>query len=229
MPQTLEQIMTSLAGQYDPQEQLIQKQVDALPGQETAAVSGLEQARTNAFDGITKGANAKGMLYSGTPINDQNKYVGATYLPALAQVKQNTQDQSYKLQAALLGVRQDRGNRAQDIQMAQSKAEAEEASRQQSLALERQKLAVQQAAASAKVAAKEPSAASRQQSFNQDLMSAFQYASTNYKPFIREQVAQTLAANYGVTYGDALKQVQSLFTDGWDNQQQIANGYRKKK
>lgn len=178
MAQSLAAIMADLNAQYDPSRALIAKQQADLPGQETAAVAGLDAAKTNAFDTVRNNANAQGMLYSGTPINEQNKYIGATYMPALAGVKQNTQTQGYKLQEALLGVNQNQAERAGNTLLTQQKNDAAAEADRQQLALKREEMASAQRVAYARSSAsKAPSLAQSQASaktqLNQDLAAAF--------------------------------------------------------
>lgn len=209
--------MTSLQGAYDPQRQLVAQQQAALPGQQAAEQAGLDTAKTNAFGDITKASNDRGVLYSGVPIAEESRYVGERYLPAVANLKATYADRGTKLQAALFGINDSQRQEAQGTLAGQQKAEAEAASRAEQLALERERMAsTERAAATRASTAKAPSASDRQAAFNQDLMAAFQYANSNYKPFIREQVAQQLASTYGVPIDTAQKQVNSVFTDSWD-------------
>lgn len=138
MPQTLEQIMATRKPLYDSQRNLIADQQAQLPGQEQADVQGLDTAKTNAFGDITNTANSRGVLYSGAPIQEQSRYVGEKYLPALAGVKNNYAGQRSKLEAALLGINQDETTSAQNIQNEQQKNEYQYATDQQKLALQRQ-------------------------------------------------------------------------------------------
>lgn len=115
MAQSLAEIMAQLNSTYEPQRALLQKQQAALPGEEQAAVSGLETAKTNAFNDITNSANAAGMVYSGAPISEQQRYVGERYLPALAGVKSDYTNRASKLEAALLDVNRGQSERAQQI------------------------------------------------------------------------------------------------------------------
>jgi hypothetical protein len=168
MPQTLEQIMASLSGQYDPQAKLIQDQQAALPGQETAAIAGADAAKNNAFTQNQNNANSMGMMYSGQGLENNNKYIGERYAPAIAGIKQNTQQQGYQLQNALLGVRQQQGAQAQGIYTDQVNREQQqrqyEQQRQDGIDQFNRQLAAQQqqaAAAQRAAAASQASQATR--------------------------------------------------------------------
>ena len=146
MAQTLQEILAGLAPQYAPQEQLLATQQAALPGQQAAEQAGLDTAKTNAFTDITRGANARGMLYSGTPLNEQNTYVGERYLPAVANLKNGYADQGFKLTNALAELNKEKYGTATNTRNAQLKAEYD-------YALEQQKMAQQAALARQKAAA----------------------------------------------------------------------------
>jgi hypothetical protein len=223
MPRKMKDILASLQPNYAAEQALIAKQQAALPGEEQAMVGGLEQAKTNAFADITNQANERGMLYSGMPISEQARYTGERFLPALAGVRSDIANRRFKLEEALIGTQQRQRAQAEDIYSGEIRAEAEAQERAERMALERQKLAQRPA--------KEPSSAQRQQAFNQDLISVFRQVESGqipYRPFIREQVAQKLAAEYGMPIDQALKQTRTLFTDSWDSGQQVKGGYRQR-
>ena len=224
MAQSLAQIMSSLSGQYDPQAKLIQDQQAALPGQETAAIGGLDQAKTNAFQGINDAANARGMSYSGAPIKEQQVYTGERYLPALAGIKQNTQQQGYQLQSALLGVRQQQGAQAQGIQADQNNREQQqrqyEQQRQDGInQFNRQLQAQQQAAAQSRAQATQQATAG----FNVDRDKSGGYAikQPNGKPGTLFQYVQ---AN-----GGGWKDVIKMLAGGSRGDAQIADELSKTK
>ncbi len=108
MARAIEQIMAELETAYAPQKQAVQERMNQLPGYYEAQRAGAETARSNAFQDITRQANARGMVYSGAPIQEQQRYVGERYLPALAQLSGQEGEQRYGLQQALgqLGERQ---------------------------------------------------------------------------------------------------------------------------
>lgn len=96
----LQSIYSSLNSVYDPQRQAIQSQIGNVQQGESAQIAGLDQAKTNAFGQIKDQANANGMMYSGAPIDEQQKYVGTSYLPAIANLHAQTNQNVYGLQTA---------------------------------------------------------------------------------------------------------------------------------
>jgi|SRR6266487_3692770 len=220
MAMTLQDILASRKQLYDPQRALIAQQQVSLAPEEAAANASLDASKTLGYEDIDNTANARGLIYSGDPLKRRELYMATKYLPAKANLKSDFSGRRSKLEAALLGINQDETTSAQQLQTEQQKAEADAAYKAEQLQLQReraaQSLAIAQVRASKASAPKAPTTAERQSAFNQDLLSAFQYANANYKPFIREQVAQQLAATYGLPIDVAQKQVNSVFTDSWD-------------
>lgn len=188
MPATIDQIIASRKALYDPQRQLIQQQVDQLPGQEQADVAGLDTAKTNAFGDINIQANDRGLSYSGMPIAEQSRYVGERYLPALAQTKANYADRRTKLQQGLLGINADEMTSAQQLQQEQVKAEQEAQARAEQLALEREKMASAERAAASRATTSSKKAAASKAKVVTDPSGGFQ--------FYGEQGQKVTAAQY---------------------------------
>lgn len=90
--------LSDLIGQYTAAQAPQQAQLDSQSQENEqsgdAQVAGLGAAEKGAFGGITQQANNRGMFFSGFTPDAEAKYVGSTYLPALA-----------KVQAAIAGVR----------------------------------------------------------------------------------------------------------------------------
>jgi uncharacterized phage infection (PIP) family protein YhgE len=87
----LDSILTELNSVYNPQRQaqtdLYNQNLSALDPQQQADLSGLEAAKKDSFGQIETGANRRGMFFSGIPLQEQAKYVGQTYLPAVANLQ----------------------------------------------------------------------------------------------------------------------------------------------
>jgi len=95
---SIDQITAELNSAYQPQIDVVNKQMAELPAYYQAQQGGLDTAKTNAFGDITNMASSRGMSYSGMPIAEQSRYVGEKYLPAMAQLKQQQTQQQYGLQ-----------------------------------------------------------------------------------------------------------------------------------
>ena len=137
MAQQLSDILASLDGVYNPQKQAIQAQIDQLPAQQQAAQAGLDATKTNAFNDINVQANNRGLSYSGMPIAEQAKYLGATYLPAVANLRDTYANKGFGLQQSLLGLNADERKQAQssyDTQYAADQAAAAQAANRAAVA-----------------------------------------------------------------------------------------------
>lgn len=138
---TLDQVLTSLNGVYDPQVASVQAQQAALPAQAQAQTAGIDAAKNDAFTSILNGARARGtgIAFGGIPLQEQAQYTGATYAPAIANVQATQNTQSASLQDAINKINEDKMNTAQGMyQFGQTQQNAEQAQ-----ALEQQKLAEQ--------------------------------------------------------------------------------------
>jgi hypothetical protein len=153
MARALSQILTELNSVYDPQRQSYQKQISALDPQQNAELKGLDASKQDAFQQITDQANRRGLFYSGIPIGEQQRYTGANYLPAVANLKNRYAQQRFSLQDALSGLTKEQYGRAYDV-------------RQNELALEQQR-------AAAAAAANSFSPSFDGNSFLQDYLSSF--------------------------------------------------------
>lgn len=117
---------------YDPQAALVQKQITELPTQYEAQKTALEQAKANAFRDITSAAQQRGVFFSGFRPEQQARYVGEKYLPAMAGLATQQQQRQAALESALLSLGAERQREAttnlQNIlktEAAQKQAEAQ--------------------------------------------------------------------------------------------------------
>lgn len=119
MAREINQIIQELESAYAPQKKQIQEQISALPSYYQAQAAGLEQARQNAYADIVRRANARGVAYSGAPIQEQQVYTGERYLPALAGLRQQEGTQTFNLQQALGKIGETQRLRAEEIRQAE--------------------------------------------------------------------------------------------------------------
>lgn len=99
---TFDEIYRTLAPNYQAEQDLVRKQQAALQPEQDAAIAGLDTAKENAFGDIVNQANSRGMVYSGAPIHEENRYVGEYYLPKRAGVVSDFGKRRSALEAALL-------------------------------------------------------------------------------------------------------------------------------
>ena len=101
MARALEAILKELDSVYSPQRDVYNQQIKALPGQQNAELAGLESAKEDSFGQIVQGANRRGVAFGGIPLEEQSKYLGSSYLPAVANLKNRFQQNKFNLQDAL--------------------------------------------------------------------------------------------------------------------------------
>lgn len=80
-----------------------------------AEEKGLEAQKVDSFNEITQGANRRGLLFSGIPLQEQAQYTGSSFLPAVANLKAKYAQQKFNLQDALAKINQDQTKTAYDI------------------------------------------------------------------------------------------------------------------
>jgi len=150
MAREIQQIMQELETAYAPQRQAVQERMNQLPGFYEAQRAGAETARQNAYQDITRQANARGVVYSGAPIQEQQRYTGERYLPALAQLSGQEGEQRFGLQQALNQLGERQLTYAQQIR--QKEMELDEERRRFDLQMQAQKEAEVRAARAAAAA-----------------------------------------------------------------------------
>lgn len=147
---TYNQAYNQLGAAYNPQSQLINQQIGQLDPQLTAQTSALDQAKVNAFKDITDQSNAKGVLFSGVPIDQQSTYLGEKYLPALADLKSTYQNSKNSLVGQLNTLNSQRVQQAQGAVSDFAKNQADANYKNAQLQIQYAKLANSQSAASNK-------------------------------------------------------------------------------
>lgn len=128
MARSIDQIVGELNSVYQPQIEQVNQQLSQLPQYYAAQTQGLNTAKENAFRDITGAASAKGMMYSGMPIAEQTRYTGEKFLPALAQLEQQKNQQTFGFQSQLNDIYSKRMSQAQQLQ--QQELDREEQARQ---------------------------------------------------------------------------------------------------
>lgn len=115
MARALQDILTELNSVYNPQRDVYNAQLSSVDPQLEAEQKGLQAQKEDAFGQITQQANRRGLFYSGLPIQEEQRYTGSQFLPAVANLRAKYAQQRFGLQEALAKITQEQGNRAQDI------------------------------------------------------------------------------------------------------------------
>lgn len=136
---TLSQVINELNPTYKPQIASVRAQQAMIPQNIANETKGLEAKQTQAFDTILGGARQRGLGFSGIPLAEQAKYASTEFLPAVARLQQQGNEQKLSLEQAILGIRERRDTLAQTL-LQQYKDRAEQ-KRQFNLSLEEQRKA----------------------------------------------------------------------------------------
>lgn len=112
---TLDQIVTELAGIYDPQVASLRTRQAAIPGEIATEEQALDAKLKDAYGQIQLGAQRKGVGFGGIPLGEQARYASTEYAPALARLRQSGQQRSQSLEDAILGINERRAAIANDI------------------------------------------------------------------------------------------------------------------
>lgn len=107
MARALKDILTELDAVYKPQKDLYATQASALDPALAAEEQGLQAQKRDEFQGITERANRRGMFYSGIPIQEEQRYVGSQFLPAVANLRSKYSSQRFGLQDAIAKITAD--------------------------------------------------------------------------------------------------------------------------
>lgn len=233
MAREINQIIQELESAYAPQKTQIQEQISALPSYYQAQAAGLEQARQNAYADIVRRANARGVAYSGAPIQEQQVYTGERYLPALAGLRQQEGTQTFNLQQALGKIGETQRLRAEEIR--QQELNREEAARQAELNRQAQERAAR--ASGGGYGGFSPTTPTQQTTQEQDPISAaIGYAKLkknealsrgNVQPGYREAVKNDIINQFGGildpgTLNDII--YRQVFPDFWEGNRPQAAG-----
>lgn len=144
---------------FDPQRAVIAQQRAALEPQMQSQISALEQAKINAYRDIGTTARARGMQFSGFSPEQEARYTGATYLPALANVRSQYAAGMTALDKALadiglaqgtqaLNIYQTEKTRAQEQEQWQREMDWKSAQAELDRQLERQRIAASRSSSS---------------------------------------------------------------------------------
>jgi hypothetical protein len=115
MPRALEQIIKELNSVYNPQRDVYNKSLQAMPQQQEGELRGLEAAKDDSFDQIVTGANRRGVAFGGIPLEEQAKYLDNTFLPSVVNLKSRYGQQGDSLRLALAQVGIDQRKHGQDM------------------------------------------------------------------------------------------------------------------
>ncbi len=105
--QTIDSILKTIQPAIDPLLANQREQMGLVEQRAAADAKGLEQGQINAFRGITNQAQAGGNTFSGIPIGEQARYTGEHFLPAMANLKINAQNENIRIRDIMAQIQKD--------------------------------------------------------------------------------------------------------------------------
>jgi hypothetical protein len=112
---SLQQIVNELNKADSGQISSLQKRQTLIPQQIASEEKGLAGKQEQAFGQILGGARQRGLGFSGIPLSEQAKYTSTEYLPALARLRQQGQEQRMSLADQIMGIRANNSKMAQGL------------------------------------------------------------------------------------------------------------------
>jgi hypothetical protein len=120
--QNLDDVIAELNPVFAPQEQLVNTQRAGLGAKYDAQRSGLTAEKAQGFNAISNQATARGMSFSGVPLDEQSTYLSTKYLPGMQNVNTQQNQEDLSLQSALAEINNQKRTRAMDIRSNQQSA-----------------------------------------------------------------------------------------------------------
>lgn len=117
--QSVEQIISDLNPAYQGGIDVINQRRSQLPAMFESQRMGLNAEKVQGFNQINTQANARGMAFSGIPLDEQANYLSTKYLPGLQQLKYQENEQNLALDESLAKINQERRLRAMDTRQTQ--------------------------------------------------------------------------------------------------------------
>lgn len=211
------QYYNQIAGIYDPQRTIIAQQRAALEPQMQAQISALEQAKINAYRDIGTTARARGMQFSGFSPEQEARYTGATYLPALANVKSQYAAGMTALDKALADIATAQGTQALNLYQGDVNYQRQLTAQQKEFdwkaaqaELDRQSNLKIANARSSSTTTSEPTIASIKRQLAQDVANAYQNPAAQKASeamYTERVILPTLYANYGELGSDYINKL----------------------
>ena len=228
MARALEDIIRELNSVYDPQRNAYKEQIGTLDPLLASEEQGLQAQKRDEFEQITNRANRRGLFYSGIPVQEEQRYTGGTFLPAVANLKGKYATQRFNLQDAIAKITESQQLKAYDVR--QNELNLEEEQRQFNARLAAEEAASRRAASG--VGGASPSLGFRSGASttpaNQpqiDPVAAARGAAKQYRaqylasgttdPFYRDKVLQSLLGTFGDSPAIYDIVYKEIFPDNW--------------
>ena len=121
-PQSLDQIIAGLNQAYQPQVDILNTERGGLGAKYDSQRTALDAQKVHGFNTINDNANAKGMAFSGIPMNEQANYLSTQYLPGMQKLTTQQNEDDLALQKSLASINSEKVLKATDLRQQQQTA-----------------------------------------------------------------------------------------------------------
>ena len=121
-PQSLDQIIAGLNQAYQPQVDILNTERGGLGAKYDSQRTALDAQKVHGFNTINDNANAKGLAFSGIPMNEQANYLSTQYLPGMQKLTTQQNEDDLALQKSLASINSEKVLKATDIRQQQQTA-----------------------------------------------------------------------------------------------------------
>ena len=121
-PQSLDQIIAGLNQAYQPQVDILNTERGGLGAKYDSQRTALGAQKVQGFNTINDNANAKGMAFSGIPMDEQANYLSTQYLPGMQKLTTQQNEDDLALQKSLASINSEKVLKATDIRQQQQSA-----------------------------------------------------------------------------------------------------------
>ena len=121
-PQSLDQIIAGLNQAYQPQVDILNTERGGLGAKYDSQRTALDAQKVHGFNTINDNANAKGMAFSGIPMNEQANYLSTQYLPGMQKLTTQQNEDDLALQKSLASINSEKVLKATDLRRQQQTA-----------------------------------------------------------------------------------------------------------
>lgn len=117
--QSLDDIIAELNPAFQQSEALIGQKQAGLGAKYDAQRTGLEAQKVQGFNTINNQATARGMSFSGVPLDEQATYLSTKYLPGMQNLTNQQNDENMSLQSSLADIASQKRLKALDMRTGQ--------------------------------------------------------------------------------------------------------------
>lgn len=121
-PQSLDEIIAGLNQAYQPQVDILNTERGGLGAKYDSQRTALDAQKVHGFNTINDNANAKGLAFSGIPMDEQANYLSTQYLPGMQKLTTQQNEDDLALQKSLASINSEKVLKATDLRRQQQTA-----------------------------------------------------------------------------------------------------------